>query len=360
VSLTAELKKHAAERGIDLIGVTSAEPLEVDGWGGPIMNSREYLEDATCVVVFGYYQLDVNLAERSSSAAPRGRLIPGLGAFFDMDEYCSAVVAGYLSRKGYDAVRRKLQDKIALKPLAVKAGLGLYGKNSIVHCESYGSWIQLGCVVTNAPLETRNHPYKRSDCGDCTACVDACPTGAIAEPFHIESSLCIANWLDTGGVPIPREVRHKAGDRLCGCEVCQLVCPKNEGLEPRARYPIEVTKIAPTAELVPLLLEDEKELEARFPRLVPEVIGVSTLRRNAALALGNVRDSSAVPALVGALGDPESKVRSYAAWALGRIGGSKAREALARALTGQVDPEVQEEITAALQECANQRPADLG
>ena len=348
MSLTAELKGYAANRGVDLIGVTSAKAFEVEGLDEPLMDPRAYLENAKSVVVFGYY-FGNQLPEPSRASAPRGRLSPGLAVVSAMEEYWYKVIGEYLNEKGYDAVKRGREERIALKPLAVKAGIGVYGKNSLVHAKGFGSWIYLGCMITDAPLEAEERPYKLTDCGDCTACIEACPTKAIKEPYKVMPSLCIAEWLD--GAPIPGELREKVGNRLTGCEICQEVCPKNQGLIPRRHSPIEVEEKSDNPELIPLLLGDENYYKTVLPNFVLQM-DISTLRRNVALALGNIRDPMAVPPLVQVLSYSEPEVRSYAAWALGRIGGKKAKEALARSLKSEVDSKVQKEIKAALQECS--------
>jgi len=346
--LTAELKEYAQKHGVDLIGATSAEAFEVDGLDRPLIDPRTYLENAKSVVVFGFC-FGGPVTEPSGPDAPRGRLSPGLTVFSAMEEYCYKVIGEYLNEKGYDAVKRDREERIALKPLAVKAGIGVYGKNSLVHANGFGSWIYLGCMITDAPLEAEDGPYKLSDCGDCTTCIEACPTNAIKESYKVVPSLCIAQWLD--GAPIPGELREKLGTRLTGCEICQEVCPKNQGLTPRRHYPVEIEEKSDNPELIPLLLGDENYYKTVLPNFVLQM-DISTLRRNVALALGNIRDPMAVPALVQTLSYSEPKVRSYAAWALGKIGGKKAREALTRSLNSEVDSEVQKEIKAALQECS--------
>jgi epoxyqueuosine reductase len=358
MSLASELKEYAVEHGVDLIGVTSAEPFmrkKVDGLDEPLIDPRTYLENAKSVVVYAFYH-GGPLTEPSRPGALHGRLSPGFRAIPAMDKYCYEIIKGYLNKKGYKVVIQCDSScnltEIATKPLAVKAGIGVYGKNSLVHAQGFGSWIELGgCVITDAPLEVEDRSYKLSDCGDCTACMEACPTGAIKEPYKVTPSLCITEWLD--GAPIPRELREKVGNELNSCEICQEVCPKNRGLRPREHYPIEMEEKSETPELIPLLLGDENYYKTALPSftllLLPDV---STLRRNVALVLGNIRDPIAVPALIQALGYPEPKVRSYVAWALGRIGGRKAREALAQAFNYEVDLEAKEEIEAALQECS--------
>ena len=348
MSLTGELKEYTLKHGVDLIGVTSAEAFEVDGLKRLLVDPRAYLENAKSVVVYGFY-FGSPSPKPSRLDTPRGRLSPGMGAFYAMHEHCYGVIENYLSRKGYNAVKRERGGKIALKLLAVKAGIGVYGKNSLVYAGGFGSWIYLECVITDAPLETEDRPYKLSECGDCTACMEACPTNAIKEPYKVIPPLCIAQWLD--GVPISRELRSEVGNRLTGCEICQEVCPKNQGLTPRRHYPVEIEEKSDSPELIPLLLGDEDYYKTVLPSFVLEM-DISTLRRNVALALGNIGDPIAVPALVKALSYSEPEVRLYAAWALGRIGGKKARDALARSLNSEIDSEVHEEIKVALQKCS--------
>jgi epoxyqueuosine reductase len=348
VSLTGELKEYALKHGVDLIGVTSAEAFEVDGLDKPLMDPRAYLENAKSVVVYGFY-FGSPPPEPSRPDTPRGKLSPGMGAFYAMHEHCYGVIANYLNRKGYSAVKREREGKIALKPLAVKAGIGMYGKNSLVYAKGFGSWIYLECVITDAPLEAEDRTYRLSDCGDCTACMEACPTNAIKEPYKVIPSLCIAQWLDGG--PISRQFREEVGNRLTGCEICQEVCPKNQGLTQRRHYPVGIEEKSDSPELIPLLLGDKNYYKKALPESVLEM-DISALQRNVALAIGNIGDPIAVPALVKSLSHSESKVRLYAAWALGRIGGKKAIDALTRLRNSEINSEVQKEIKVALQKCS--------
>jgi len=276
MSITAELKEYTAKHGIDLIGVTSVKAFEVDELEEPVIDPRTYLENAKSIVVFGCY-FGNPLPELSRSSAPCGRLSSGLRASSAMDKYCYGVIREYLNEKGYNTVEREHGEEIALKPLAVKAGIGAYGKNSLIHAKGFGSWIGLGCVITDAPLESEERSYKHSDCDDCTTCIEACPTKAIKEPYKVMPSLCIAEWLD--GAPIARELREKVENRLIGCEICQEVCPKNQGLTPRWHYPIEIEEKPDSPELIPLLLGDEGYYKTVLPSFALQLVDVSTLRR---------------------------------------------------------------------------------
>jgi len=259
------------------------------------------------------------------------------------------VVPRFFHERGYQAqATAELPDKAA----AVRAGWGLYGKNTIIHAEGAGSYLNILTVLTDAPLEAVEQPLERSDCGECEECVRACPTGALAEPYHLRADRCICDWL--WGSPIPRELRPTVGNHLHRCSFCQDVCPKNRSLRPRTSLPFALDGPTPTPELIPLLGGTEELLRASLPSFVMTA-GAETIRRNVALALGNVGDPVAVPALAEALADPSARVREYAAWALGEIGGSAARTALAGGLPEESEPSVREEIAAALDQAERGR-----
>jgi epoxyqueuosine reductase len=148
---------------------------------------------------------------------------------------------------------------------------------------------------------------------------------------------------------IPRELRPLMGNRIFGCDVCQEVCPWNRRFaRPTAEPAFQPRPDQAAPSLLPLLNLDEAAFQARFA-------GTSILRtkrrgllRNVAVALGNSGDPAVVPALIQALADPEPLVRGHAAWALGQLNTPAAREALAAALARELEPQVTEEIQAAL------------
>jgi epoxyqueuosine reductase len=266
------------------------------------------------MVVCAYYFYDGKTTIPSAPGIPRGKIGPGTRVFPAMAEHCQKVIQRFLTEKGYSA---RVSDDIPLKPMAVRTGIGFYGKNSIIHAEEYGSYIELSCLITDAPLEGEEHSYKLSDCGDCNICVEACPTGAIYEPYKLNRSLCICLWM--WGAPIPHELREKVSNRIFRCEACQEVCPKNQNLAPRQSFPIELETTSDNPELIPLLWGDEDYYKKTLPRFALSA-GVETIRRNVAIALGNIGDKKAMPALTQTLEHPDSNVRSYVAWALEKFG----------------------------------------
>lgn len=233
------------------------------------------------------------------------------------------------------------------RELAALAGLGSIGKNTCLLSPSQGSWFLLGELLVT--LELEQDPPLGDLCGDCARCLEACPTGALAEPFRLDARRCISYWTIEHRAEIPVEMRRSVGEWVFGCDVCQEVCPWNGRPQPlagrsEARVPADLRAL----DLVDLLRLPEEELQVRLsgsPLLRPKVAG---LRRNAAAALGVLGREDAVPRLEEAMGDASAVVRGQVAWALGAIGGEAAIAALRRALAAEREPNVREEILAAL------------
>jgi epoxyqueuosine reductase len=236
---------------------------------------------------------------------------------------------------------------IAERAFAARAGLGWIGKHTNVIAPGIGSFVFLGEIVTSLDLAP-DAPLRKS-CGACRRCVDVCPTGALRGDYTIDATRCISD-LTQRKEPIPRELRALIGDWVWGCDLCQDVCPPTR----RGRFggsafaPLDDEIHAP--DLSALLRLRSAEFKRRYARTAMGWRGAATLRRNAAVALGNGLDRAHVPALGEALGgDPHPGVRGHAAWALGRIGSPRARALLADRLSGESDPWVRAEINAALE-----------
>jgi epoxyqueuosine reductase len=235
------------------------------------------------------------------------------------------------------------------RELALRAGIGAVGKNTNLLSPELGSWFLLGELLLTLDLEPA---LPLADlCGQCTRCLEACPTGALPEPFRLDANRCISYWTIEHRGPIPVERRPGLGDWAFGCDVCQEVCPWNGRPRPLGGRPaVEVPGDRRPLDLATLLGLDDAGIRDRLagsPLLRPRPEG---LRRNAALALANRGDRAATPALARALDrDPSPVVRGAAAWALGRLGGPAARAALERAGATETDPAAQAEIRLALE-----------
>jgi epoxyqueuosine reductase len=231
---------------------------------------------------------------------------------------------------------------------AERAGVGWFGKNTNILTSSHGSWVFLGQVITDLELEPDTPLVKT--CGNCVRCIDDCPTGAIVAPYVIDNTRCISFLTIELRGSIPRKLRPLVGDWVFGCDICQDVCPVNrkalQSLEPAFRQRHDFAAPA----LIPLLDLDDEGFRERFRNSPIKRAKRVGLQRNVCVALGNIGDPSAIPALVGALYSETPMVREHAAWALGRIGRRQAIAALQSALDHEEDSKVVEEIELALRE----------
>lgn len=237
---------------------------------------------------------------------------------------------------------------LAERAFAARAGLGWVGKHTNLISPQLGSFVFLGEIVTTLDLP-EDAPLKKT-CGSCALCVTACPTGALRGDYTLDATRCISDLTQrTDG--IPREMRALVGTWIWGCDICQVVCPPTERARPAvaaANAPRSSESAQP--DLLALLRLKSGAFERTYRGTAMGWRGAAVLRRNAAVALGNALDRSAVTALTDALrNDPHPMVRGHVAWALGKIGSPAAFEALQRRVRGEQNMKVREEITAALQ-----------
>jgi epoxyqueuosine reductase len=339
--LARSLQRHAERKGLAFVGCTSAAPLP-SGQDGSAFDPRGVLPSARSVVVAACYVYGLDAPEPSEPGRPRGRYGPWTRAIGPGSRYGEQVVTSFLTSRGHQVVAAL---ELPLKAAAVRSGAAYYGKNSLIHADGCGSYLKLSAVITDAELDCRDASIEASDCGDCDACVRACPTGAIDRPYHVVRERCICHWLK--GAPIPREQRARVGAYIFRCGLCQEVCPKNEGLRPATADLFELEDKSDSPELLPLILADEEYYRMVLPAFVAEH-GTETIRRNAIVALGNSGDPAALGTLVEALSWPEPSVRGVAAWALGALGGPVAEQELRKRLGEEGDASVRDEIEAAL------------
>lgn len=226
------------------------------------------------------------------------------------------------------------------KPLAEKAGLGWIGKHTNLLTEGVGSYYFLSEILVDVALPPSG--AAEDHCGTCTACIDICPTGAIVAPYVLDSRKCISYLTIELKEAIPLEYRKALGNRIYGCDDCQIVCPWNSYAvateEPAFQRREGVNK------LIELMQLDDAGFRSRFRKSPVKRIKRRGLLRNVAVALGNSGQPEAVPALTQALSDPEPLIRSHAVWALGELMGPEALGVLESALAGETDATVLAEI----------------
>jgi len=224
-----------------------------------------------------------------------------------------------LVKSGFDLQYRVFVDSAPVmeKPLAAKAGLGWVGKHTNVLSEDTGSWFFLGEIYTNLPLETSqavdNH------CGDCTACIDICPTKAIIKPYVLDARRCISYLtIEHKGV-IAEEFREAIGNRIYGCDDCQLVCPWNRFAKDADQDDFSIRNKLDSAGLLTLFNWTEVEFLKNMEGSPIRRIGFERWQRNIAIALGNAPKSPIITNTLQEKYQHSSEVvREHINWALKR------------------------------------------
>lgn len=239
------------------------------------------------------------------------------------------------------------------------AGLGWIGKNTHLISPEKGSWFFLGELFVDLPLAYDRPMGDR--CGKCDLCLRACPTNAFVGPYILDARRCISYLTIELKGWMPRHLRPLVGNHIFGCDICQEVCPYNVKAQATAEAAFGPRPGLYAPQLMPLLSMTDAEFRQRFrgsPILRAKRRG---FLRNVAVALGNIKDRAAIPALLTALGDEEPLVRGHVAWALGEIGDRSALEALQRRAAIETDAAVRDEMDTAIDHLLeHHRPAQLG
>ncbi|RMG59725.1 MAG: tRNA epoxyqueuosine(34) reductase QueG, partial [Gammaproteobacteria bacterium] len=201
--------------------------------------------------------------------------------------------------------------------LAEGSGLGWQGRHSLTIHRDLGSWFLLGELFTTADIAP-DEPAS-FHCGSCTACIDICPTKAIAAPFFVDANRCISYQTIENRGYIPHELRALLGNRIYGCDDCQAICPWNR----HAQAP-EPDLLAPRGqnilpELASLLALDEASFRARFSKSPVRRTGRLALQRNVCIAMGNSARPAFIELLLDAMDRDEPMLRAHAFWALGEL-----------------------------------------
>lgn len=203
------------------------------------------------------------------------------------------------------------------KPLAEKAGLGWIGKHTNLLNRHAGSWFFLGELYTDVELPV-DQP-EQSHCGSCRACIDVCPTGAIVAPYQLDARRCISYLTIELKGRIPLELRRLIGNRIYGCDDCQLVCPWNKFAVPTAEGDFAPRHSLDSIDLTELFRWDEETWNRKTEGSAIRRIGYEQWLRNVAVALGNAeRSNEIVAALESRKDNPSPIVREHVEWALAR------------------------------------------
>ncbi|HUG93152.1 MAG TPA: tRNA epoxyqueuosine(34) reductase QueG [Planctomycetaceae bacterium] len=368
-ALAQDLKAEARRLEFDLVGIAPAlapagfhsflEWLE-HGYDGEMdylrrrqdayRHPRGVLNTVRSVVMLG---MNYRTAEPQSARAHAGlisRYAWGDGDYHDVLRERLRRLAGFLHDRAPGCRTRGVVDTAPLleRDFARLAGLGWFGKNTMLINKRAGSWLFLAGLLTDLELDC-DQPHESSHCGTCTRCLDACPTGAFPEPCVLDARRCISYLtIELRDRPIPAELREGVGQWLFGCDICQEVCPWNRKAPASGEPAFQPRADLHPADAIELLRLNADEFHTRFAHTPLARPGRAGLLRNACIVLGNAGDERAAPALTDALADPEPLVRGAAAWALGRLGGGLAFEALRQRSACEADRVVAAEIAAAL------------
>lgn len=349
-ALREEIRKLARRTGVEEVGFAGAQPFgrarqtlirrREDGHHGGMSftyrNPDRSTDPARALPGARALVVGARSYRRADVEPPRRGPAWGAVARYSWDDSYAPLrrgleaVAARLESAGYRA--RVLVDDNALvdRAAAFRAGLGWFGKNTMLLLERQGSWFVLGSVVTDAPLVAEDKDPEEPSlaetteggCGACTRCLAACPTGALVAPGVLDAGKCLA-WLLEAPGDFPLEYREALGGRIYGCDSCQEVCPPNRANDRRRPPPPAPPGAEPWVDLVEVLALTDQEILERFGRWYIPERQPRYVRRNALVALGNVGDAAAPEvraALIQGLADPDPMLRSHARWAAERLG----------------------------------------
>lgn len=230
---------------------------------------------------------------------------------------------------------------------ARQAGLGWFGKNTLLLSRSGGSWFFLAGLLTDAELEY-DQPHETDHCGTCRACLDACPTDAFLAPHQLDARKCISYLTIESRSPIPRELRPGLQDWVFGCDVCQEVCPWQSKSRESNTEEFEPLASQRPLDLLELFSLSDQQFRARFRKTPIWRAHREGLLRSAAIVLGNQRCLEAIEVLTQALADSSALVRGACVWALSQMQSASALDAIKQLSLTETDEEVKAEIEIAL------------
>jgi epoxyqueuosine reductase len=334
----AELGRLAAELGIDAVGAAAAAPYE---------ETERAIADRRGRGLFA--DMSFTMAQPEVSCHPE-RLLPGARTVVSaaLCYYVPGPAPGagegrlprYTWRDSYAELRAKLaalgarlggsyrvlvdENQHVDREGAARSGVGFYGKNTMLITRRFGSWVVLGTLVTDVEIDPT--PALDTDCGSCTLCIEACPTGALDEPGVLDSTRCLSYWTQAR-TAIPEAYREELGAQVYGCDICQDVCPWNRGVERRRAAAALDDDAEPVVSLRDWLQAPGGELVERYERLYVPRNDPRFLRRNALVAAGNSGDPSLATLVEAYAAGEDELLAEHARWALERLGSPEVERA---------------------------------
>ncbi len=228
------------------------------------------------------------------------------------------------------------------KPLAERAGLGWQGKHTNLVSRRFGSWLFLGCILTDVALAPDDP--ESDHCGGCRRCLDICPTDAFPAPYRLDARRCLSYLTIEHAGPIPHGFRRAMGNRVFGCDDCLAVCPWNKFARTASEARLAAREALNAPTLAALAGLDDAGFRALFRKSPVKRIGRARFLRNVLIAIGNSGEPGLAEAVRPHLDAAEPVVRGAAVWALGELLAARETRALARArLPHERDAQVRRE-----------------
>lgn len=339
MTIKAEIKALAKEIGISKIGFTTADNFDYlekslrasveegrnSGFEHKVIEDRIYterlLESAKTIISIGVAYPHKLPQQPQKTPYKRGKITPsswGLDYHYVVGEKLDRLSKGIEELcRDFPLQQKAMVDTGALVDTAVaqRAGIGFIGKNGLVISKEYGSYMFLGELITNLEIEP-DKPVDY-DCGDCRRCLDACPTSCLIGDGSMNAKRCLSfQTQDKGMMDI--EFRKKIKTVIYGCDICQICCPYNKGINNSPATEIDPELAQP--ELIPFLSLSNGKFKEKFGMIAGSWRGKNILQRNAIIALANAHDKTAVVKLIEIIDKNNNPIHTATAiWALGEI-----------------------------------------
>lgn len=340
-SLKEQIRKKAYEIGIDKIGFTHAEPFyELEepikeqqrkehhsGFEHKVLKERIYPElifdqPKSIISIALAYPSKIKNQPKRIRGERRGefaRASWGRDYHYILQDRIDQLVDYMGKLLGKKAKFKSMVDTGELidVAVAVRAGIGFVGRNGLLITKEFGSYVYLGEIITN--ISFKPDPPVEYDCGDCSRCIDGCPTQALLGNGQMNAKKCLSYQTQTKNY-MPEEYRKSMRHVIYGCDICQIVCPYNQGIDFHLHEDMEPDYERVHPRLEPMLTISNKEFKEEFGQMAGSWRGKKPLQRNAIIALANYRDRRSIPTLLKLIEeDPRPMIRGTAAWAISKM-----------------------------------------
>ncbi|WP_422484364.1 tRNA epoxyqueuosine(34) reductase QueG [Gudongella sp. DL1XJH-153] len=295
----------ANDIGIEIIGFTHPGPFE------RIEEQLKKRSEAQRSTEFEEDDLDLRLDPRKTMKGCKSIIVIGISYNLEYNHKTKVDIKGSLSKSSWGSdyhfvLKDKMESLVTEmkknfdfdyklfvdtgplidRELAYRAGIGYYGKNCSIINPDYGSFIFIGYILTDLELEI-DYYQMESQCGDCTLCLDACPTGALEAPGILNPKICISYLTQTKEL-IPEELSSRMGIKVYGCDTCQSVCPKNKDIHLSSHQEFSPSKTEGVIDIKELAHMSKKEFKEKYGDMTGSWRGKTVLLRNAVIALENI------------------------------------------------------------------------